>query len=553
MNLISEIEIEGFRSVREARLSDLGNFTAFAGLNNSGKSNLLRATHAFFTDYTDPEQLLSVDDDYYRPDLRKKKAKRIRVTVKFNLPSSFKFRKGLEPVSGFLGSSPFRITKEWRRLAPSASYFLNDVGPLGLEERHKVDQFLQLISFRYIPNRVLPVQVIQSEHRALRDVLVRRLGAKGEHEKAFGAIAEVSRNLIKALADRMKSVYPTADVRLATPVSWGDMAFAFGYLLRQGDVEIEDNLQGSGIQSLLMFETLYLIDRDYFQKFGWRQAAVWAIEEPEASLHSSLEAQVAAFLRRISTDPGSRLQILSTTHSDLILQYADRTFFVDSGTAGTNIQPSGAKEILDKSSRAGISRWVHPVLYFPLDPLVLVEGKYDRIFLEKAFQLLGSKKPIRIADLEEIEGKGSGGADRLVRYVRDNAEVIRNRRTDSPVVVLLDWDASSKEASVLKPFQNTDPITVSSWPSTSLNPRLGKSFRGIERCYSDRLIQEAAKNAGLQLATKGKAGTVVVESDEYGQLKTALNDLIKKGGLLVEDLQHAKGFLVGILTNLGAL
>ncbi|HLA81618.1 MAG TPA: AAA family ATPase, partial [Thermoleophilia bacterium] len=124
MNLISEIEIEGFRSVREARLSDLGNFTAFAGLNNSGKSNLLRATHAFFTDYTDPEQLLSVDDDYYRPDLRKKKAKRIRVTVKFNLPSSFKFRKGLEPVSGFLGSSPFRITKEWRRLAPSASYFL---------------------------------------------------------------------------------------------------------------------------------------------------------------------------------------------------------------------------------------------------------------------------------------------------------------------------------------------------------------------------------------------------------------------------------------------
>jgi predicted ATPase len=74
-----------------------------------------------------------------------------------------------------------------------------------------------------------------------------------------------------------------------------------------------------------MFETLYLIDRDYFQKFGRRQAAVWAVEEPESSLHSSLEAHVAFFLRSISADPAGRLQIASTTHSDLVIQYADRT------------------------------------------------------------------------------------------------------------------------------------------------------------------------------------------------------------------------------------
>ena len=42
--------------------------------------------------------------------------------------------------------------------------------------------------------------------------------------------------------------------------------------------KIRDTEQGSGIQSLLMLETLYLIDRDYFQQFGWRQAAIWGVE-----------------------------------------------------------------------------------------------------------------------------------------------------------------------------------------------------------------------------------------------------------------------------------
>ena len=55
------------------------------------------------------------------------------------------------------------------------------------------------------------------------------------------------------------------------------MVFAFGYRLTKDNVGIYDSFQGSGIQSLLMLETLYLIDRDYFQKFGWQQAVVWAV------------------------------------------------------------------------------------------------------------------------------------------------------------------------------------------------------------------------------------------------------------------------------------
>ena len=50
------------------------------------------------------------------------------------------------------------------------------------------------------------------------------------------------------------------------PIFGEDLIFAFGYKLVTGDVEIDDTAQGSGVQSLLMFQTLSLIDRDYFRK-----------------------------------------------------------------------------------------------------------------------------------------------------------------------------------------------------------------------------------------------------------------------------------------------
>ncbi len=96
---------------------------------------------------------------------------------------------------------------------------------------------------------------------------------------------------------------------MARKVTKVQPADRFGYRLMSGDIEVDDSAQGSGIQSLLMLETLSLIDRDYFQQFGWKQASLWALEEPESSLHSTLEATVSKFLSEISTDNSSRLHL----------------------------------------------------------------------------------------------------------------------------------------------------------------------------------------------------------------------------------------------------
>jgi len=73
MKFITNIHIEGFRSIREADTTLDADLTAFAGLNNSGKSNVLRSLNAFFNDETDSGQSLNVGRDYFRFDLLKKR------------------------------------------------------------------------------------------------------------------------------------------------------------------------------------------------------------------------------------------------------------------------------------------------------------------------------------------------------------------------------------------------------------------------------------------------------------------------------------------------
>ena len=69
--------------------------------------------------------------------------------------------------------------------------YLNGELKQELESRQRIDQFLSLIKLRYIPNRVLPIDVIRSEHQALRDVLVRRLGRKKVEAEAFERVFDM--------------------------------------------------------------------------------------------------------------------------------------------------------------------------------------------------------------------------------------------------------------------------------------------------------------------------------------------------------------------------
>jgi predicted ATPase len=541
MHPLTRITIRNFRSISDASIGPLGDFTAFAGLNNSGKSNVLRALNVFFNGTVDGDVRLVVDDDYYRPGLKAKKQKRISISVQFTLPTLFNFRKGDDQLQHLLHGSQFEIRKEWTRNKPEPTYHLNDSAPLDAVERTLIDQFLSRITYRYIPNRVLPLDIIHSEHQALRDVLVRRLSATtSSNPAAFNDLRKVSAALVSSITDDIRAASPDiGEVRLATPTTWQDMAFAFGYKLAEGSIETDDAVQGSGIQSLLMFQTLALIDRDYFKRFGWKQAAIWAVEEPESSMHSTLEARVARYLADISMTATSRLQVFATTHSDLILQYAESAVFVTKSADGTHFSGADKKlAVLQEAARAGISRWVHPILMNPLQPLLLVEGKIDHELVARALPMLGVAKNVSVSYVGKLgTGPETGGVDELQRYVKESASAIRSRPKEAGVFVLLDWDAQSRRKEFEK-YVGIDHVFV--WPDSSFNPRLGKAFRGLERVMSDRIINEADGLSGV-LGYKRDGTPTIAASDLDAFKKSILEVLVK--GIADSDLIHGEAYL----------
>jgi len=546
VRLFDEVRVSRFRSIREASLEKVRDFSVLAGLNNSGKSNFLRALNLFFTGETEPGVAFRLDRDYYRPETRSRKKKVIEISVHFDLPQTFRFRSGLESVEEMLGRQ-FTMTKRWSRdlLEPQIEV---DGKPIDRDDSLKAIAFLNLINFRFVPNRVMPTDVILAEQEALRDVLIRRLARqRAQSEEVFRAIREAGQTVIFDMASAVGGLVPgISNVRLDTASSLADLALRFGYQLQEGGVEMDETEQGSGIQSLLMFQTLNLIDRDFFQQFGWRQAAVWVVEEPESSLHTALEAEIARFLAQISSRPNGRLQTVSTTHSDLMIQYADSAYLIEKsevrGLPSTSTKQMEPRELLRQTPRFGISRWVNPILLYHLEPMILVEGKSDQTFILQGLRMLEGRE-FRVASLSSLlANKEKGGVETIKSFLKENLEAIRARPVDAKVVVVLDWDSAGKVDGFRSLFRQKDPVEILAWDESEANPMLDASFKGIERFYSDRLIVEVEKKDSSLIATKN-SGLRTVQPKDLGSLKQILHPIVDSG-LDGADLVYAKSFLL---------
>jgi len=548
MRLIEQVRIVRFRSVRDAELSNVGDFSVLAGLNNAGKSNFLRALNVFFNGEVEPGAAVDVLRDTYR--LKGKKIS-FRVEVTFSLPPSFRFRQDLAQVQNLLTARPV-IAKEWERGATRPTYYLTGSSlPADEDARTKIDQFLSLITFRYVPNRVLPLDLIRREHASLRGVLIRRVAKSGaDRDKLFKELTAASEKLVASVALRMKAASEDIEsIRLATPLTLADMVFAFGYRVSEEGSEFEDSVQGSGLQSLLLVQTLALIDRDYSNQFGWKQAAIWAMEEPESSLHSSLEAETASLLRELATEPNGRLQILATTHSSLMIQYSDGGWLVQkSSTVGdrkaSRLIAHSPEQLLDEAARAGVSQWIDPILHFPLQPLVLVEGKWDEIFIRNALRLLGLSHTCRVTYLELLSEGSTGGNEEMRKYLKAHARQIRSRAANAPVVAVLDWEDASKKTAFEALVPAQAPYRVLPWPASDCNPNLGTSFPGIERFFSDRIIELAiARGAAIG---RQSSGEYVTNLKDHAATKKLLAEIVDRE-LILDDIRHARRFLEAVV------
>jgi hypothetical protein len=514
--------VRNFRSIEFCELNP-GNLTALIGVNGSGKSNLLRALNVFFNGTIEASVPLDFARDFHKP-WRSTKNRFTEVEVHFQLPSEFSIRseigESLRPL-GVVPQARFAIRKHWER-DPASDGALEtswlqtarrDWANLSADESRSFARFLRLIRFRYVPNHIHPSEMLAAESGPLQEALMRavrrelkKAGQQMDLDALLTVVSEAAQELVAPVTSLLQDAPgQVSRLEVTTPGDWAEVAWSLALKLQSsGPRAMDVGLHGSGNQTFLMYALLHFLDTRFSQEFGWHQATIWALEEPESFLHSDLESRLADFL--VSSSGSARFQTLLTTHRLLFAAAADQRYEVTAVDGATTATARPVLELAERSLSTGVSPFVHPLNLTPPKPTLLVDGPYDVYYLTEAYRRSGRPNPWDIRALQDIDPAQGSGKETTRKYLQQNQGPLKSRPRTSPVIVLLDWEDSDSDLETTQKHLSGHPTSKAiRWPLTDANPELGDSFHGIEHHLATELVSAVATNAALGIV-RGAGG-----------------------------------------------
>jgi len=455
MKLITAVHVSGFRSIDDASLEDIAQFSVLVGRNNSGKSNLLRALNLFFSNEPEPGRVLDFNRDHHTIPERKKK-KEIVVDVGFDL-SEFKLRDDIRQlIRNGLGTQ-FILRKKWslsRQFEPVLQVQLKRAGEDDFVEAPEdaVRSLIGLVNFRYIPNRTVPTDTLASRRPEVARAISKRLERTetdavqdllGKIKDAASAALQVVDSELSAVTEGISQIEPAISESISDLISLSN----FRARTPLGTY-VADDAWGSGAQAYLMFSVLHAVDRDRSSYFGWRQGTIWAVEEPESSLHHDLAVALSERFHNWSNKTEDRLQVICTTHSEVFTMCSDSGYEVVLEQGKTQVASKPIPLLASQAARSGVTAWPQPILAFPFKPLVFVEGAIDSRVLTHASKIVGNAANCVFLSPSELDPSARDGADSLATYLSRFGNLWEKRPPESPILVLFDWDKRSDTSPV---------------------------------------------------------------------------------------------------------
>ena len=551
MKVIEEILIDKFRSCRQTIIKDVKEFSIIAGRNNTGKSNILRALCLFFTDEIEPGINLDLKRDC---NAARKEKRRITIEVKFCLDPGIKIQQTIKDVMKLVPRDG-RIKKEYEADPLSAkgyktNYYINGE-KIKDTDTSKIDKFINLFTFRYITANRTPSAVLEENLLELRAELKFKLNATLRHQKgekenleelqkhALSIIKSIAQGLFTPIKDEIiKADKNIADVSIQTPDDITELVNAAVYQLTTSSGTIlSEKLQGHGIQNVLLFAVLYLVDKNFHRKFGWKIATIWAVEEPEIFLHFDLENQLANYFTSISSKEGERFQILCTSHSNVFPQYANSHHMLKAiktakgstenfWTKSTNYS---AHDFLTKLTEEKISNCLSLITAYPHQKIILLEGPIDEFIFTQLIQREGIQNMLAFSIQRFLSGSQLKGDSQLLAFLKANLHILKNRAINCGVYAIFDWESNKQPINQLSKNVSA-PNVIYQFDENDVNPLLNKTFHGIERYYPTNIVQMAIKNKPGIISDRGDDKTknrYYADTGRYGLVKETLFDIIK--------------------------
>lgn len=294
MITIKRIHIKNFRSIVDEMIT-LKDLNCFVGLNDSGKSNVLKALNLFFNGETDFDTPLDFENDYSKLAKRgQKQAKEIIVELDIVIPDTFK-EKGI---------------KRWKKVWRSEGVHQDNLSEL-FSAGSKGLTFLSRIQYLYIPavksNEYFRgllsnvyLSMTQTANSALKDL----------NEQYSNQLQALTVGLTQQLRSVLKM---DSAIQMPSNLStlFRDLTFSTSDQ-NVGDISLEH--RGDGIKARHIPSILQFIQKNTGEarpKKSISGSYIWGFEEPENGVeYLSCFEMAQEFLLYAKS-----CQILTTTHS----------------------------------------------------------------------------------------------------------------------------------------------------------------------------------------------------------------------------------------------
>jgi hypothetical protein len=420
---IQKIEIKNFRSIVKADIP-LDNYNIFIGLNDAGKSNVLKALNLFFHGETEIGVPFNFSNDFSRwAIVGSNKAKEIRIKLTFDMPAHY------------IDSGIVIWEKVWRNdnIVPFSDT-RRKINGQPLSSKSRANTVLNRINYVYIPavksNDYFDtlLEMLYSSISELRGAAVRTVADQFAQELVLH-----TKGISERVLDTLK-----INSSIAIPENQSMLFRTLMFNTKIKDVSIPLDYRGDGIKAghipaILMFIADELEKTK--DKYAIACSTIWGYEEPENGIELRRCYKMAnEFLIYTQT-----IQLLLTTHSPAFY-YTERpegakAFYVQKieETQETDIKPMD--DVNFTNEEMGLMPLVEPYIREHLATIkkyrelcdtglnnvdtIFVEGESDKLYIERACELLCTPLHVKLkAGILKITTKeGRGGCNSLKDWI----------------------------------------------------------------------------------------------------------------------------------------
>lgn len=315
--MIEKIEIQYFRSIYRATITNISDINVFSGKNDAGKSNILKALNLFFNNH------IVLDGDYnFKENYNLQRLEEVRketVKGKQFIQIKITFKRG-EQFEKTLPNS-FTVSKKWNR-DDGLPQITDDI-ELQLKKQNQIynarsraslTRFLNNIRYIYIP--AIKDQILFNEMlKKLQNIVYsKKLSGNEQLSLSLSTLYENVVVATKELSDEFKKA-TNIDSMIATPKEVDELYKTLHIITRMAESTVSLENRGDGIRVRYIPSILNYIAQNASENF------VWGFEEPENSLEFNMAREMAEDFYRIYSRTSL---IILTTHSPAFIDLGYR-------------------------------------------------------------------------------------------------------------------------------------------------------------------------------------------------------------------------------------